>query len=65
MELKTYQKETLGTLGRFFRESRISGPKVAYETIVREPEQKARLSRYASDYRALEAVSYRLKLVTA
>ncbi len=56
MELKTYQKETLATLGRFFRDARVSGPKAAYETIVREPEQKARLSRYVSDYRALEAV---------
>lgn len=56
MELKTYQKETLATLKRFFRDARISGPKSAYETIVHEPEQKSRLSRYVSDYRSLEAV---------
>jgi len=56
MELKDYQKETLATLGRFFREARVSGPKAAYETIVREPDHKARLGRYAGDYRALEAV---------
>lgn len=56
MELKPYQKDTLGVLGRFFREARISGPKSAYETIVNEPEQKKRLGRYAGTYRALEAV---------
>jgi len=56
MRLKDYQQETLGTLGRFFREARISGPTAAYETIVREPDHKARLGRYAGDYRALDAV---------
>jgi type III restriction enzyme len=56
MELKTYQKDTLATLARFFRDARISGPKAAYETIVREPDHKARLGRYAGDYRSLDAV---------
>jgi type III restriction enzyme len=56
MELKDYQKETLATLARFFRDARVSGPKVAYETIVNEPDQKAQLGRYANTYRALEAV---------
>jgi type III restriction enzyme len=56
MELKRYQKDTLATLTRFFREARINGPKVAYEAIVREPDHKARLGRYAGDYRALDAV---------
>ncbi|MBR0827361.1 DEAD/DEAH box helicase family protein [Bradyrhizobium manausense] len=56
MELKDYQKETLASLARFFRAARVSGPKVAYETMVNEPAQKARLGRYASTYRPLEAV---------
>lgn len=56
MDLKEYQKDTLATLGRFFRDARVSGPKAAYETIVKEPEQKKRLGRYAGDYHALEAV---------
>jgi len=56
MELKDYQRETIETLDRFFRDARVSGPKAAYETIIREPEHKARLGRYAVDYRALEAV---------
>jgi type III restriction enzyme len=56
MELKDYQKETLAMLARFFRDARVGGPKVAYETIVNESAQKARLGRYAGAYRALEAV---------
>src|SRR5260370_31834517 len=56
MELKCYQKETLATLGRFLRDARVGGPKAAYESIVNEPAQKARLGRYAGAYRALEAV---------
>ncbi|WP_426613278.1 DEAD/DEAH box helicase [Bradyrhizobium sp. McL0616] len=56
MELKAYQKETLSTLSRFFRDARVVGPKAAYETIVNEPAQKARLGRYAGAYRPLEAV---------
>jgi type III restriction enzyme len=56
MKLKAYQEETLATLARFFREARIGGPKAAYESIVREPDHKARLGRYASEYRSLEAV---------
>ena len=56
MKLKYYQEGTLSTLSRFFHEAQINGPKLAYDTIVREPEQKARLGRYASEYRALDAV---------
>jgi type III restriction enzyme len=56
MKLKNYQQDTLGTLSRFFRNARISGPKVAYEAIVREPDHKARLGRYAGDYRPLDEV---------
>ncbi len=56
MELKDYQKETLATLARFFRDARVGGPKVAYESIVNEPAQKTRLGRYAEAYRALEAL---------
>jgi type III restriction enzyme len=56
MKLKCYQLETLDTLARFFRDARISGPKAAYEAIVREPGHKERLGHYASDYRALDAV---------
>ncbi|MEH2612696.1 DEAD/DEAH box helicase [Bradyrhizobium sp. AZCC 1693] len=56
MELKDYQKQTLSTLARFFRDARVSGPRLAYENIVNEPPQKARLGRYAGAYRALEAV---------
>ena len=56
MKLKDYQEATLAVLARFFRDTRIAGPKAAYETIVREPDQKARLGRYAGNYRALEAV---------
>ncbi|MCE9650298.1 MAG: DEAD/DEAH box helicase family protein [Parvibaculum sp.] len=56
MELKDYQKDTLATLGRFFREARVSGPAAAYKTIVDEPDHKARLGRFAGDYRSLDAV---------
>src|SRR5258708_19698999 len=56
MELKCYQKERLATLAGFFRDGRVGGPKAAYESIVNEPAQKARLGRYAGAYRALEAV---------
>jgi type III restriction enzyme len=56
MELKSYQKETLAALAHFLQEARVGGPKAAYEAIVNEPAQKARLGRYAGAYRALEAV---------
>jgi type III restriction enzyme len=56
MRLKDYQQDMHGTLGRFFRVARVSGPNAAYEAIVREPDHKARLGCYAGDYRALEAV---------
>lgn len=56
MELKSYQKDTLAALARFFRDTRIGGPEAAYEAIVRESEQKKRLGRYAGDYRPLDEV---------
>ena len=54
MKLKCYQQRSLSTLTRFFREARIHGPSAAYDAIVSEPDQKARLGRYAGEYRALE-----------
>lgn len=56
MELKRYQAETLATLRRFFEDARVAGPKHAYETIVREPEQAARLGKMGGDYRPLEGL---------
>lgn len=56
MKLKQYQSETLDILRRFFEESRIAGPKNAYETITREPEQAKRLGRYAGAYKPLEGL---------
>ena len=56
MELKPYQQETLAVLRRFLEEARIAGPAAAYERLVREPEQAARLGRYAGDYAPLEGL---------
>ncbi len=56
MELKPYQEETLAVLRRFLEEARLAGPAAAYERIVREPEQAARLGRYAGDYAPLEGL---------
>ena len=56
MKLKCYQQRSLSTLTRFFREARIHGPSAAYDAIVSEPDQKARLGRYAGEYRALEEI---------
>ena len=50
MQLKQYQTNTLAILRRFFEEARIAGPKAAYEVLVSEPEQVARLGRYAGTY---------------
>ena len=48
MELKEYQAQTLAVLRRFFEEARLAGPKNAYEAITRDPDQAARLGRYAA-----------------
>ncbi|MCY3956560.1 MAG: DEAD/DEAH box helicase family protein [Nitrospira sp.] len=54
MQLKEYQTDTLNTLRRFFEQARIAGPKAAYETITAEPEQAARIGRYAGAYVPLD-----------
>ncbi len=56
MNLKNYQSETLGTLRRYLESARIAGPKAAYEAIVKEPKQLARLGRYGGDYTPLEGL---------
>lgn len=53
MELKTYQKETLGTLRQFFEKARIEGAKAAYEAIVAEPATAKRLKGFVRAYKAL------------
>ena len=53
MQLKQYQTDTLAILRRFFEESRIAGPKAAYEVLVSQPAQVARLGRYADAYSPL------------
>ena len=53
MQLKQYQTDTLDTLRRFFEQARIAGPKAAYEAITTEPEQAARIGRYAGAYAPL------------
>jgi len=50
MQLKPYQTDTLDTLRRFFEHARLAGPKAAYEAITTEPEQAARVGRYAGTY---------------
>ena len=52
MQLKQYQVDTLSTLQRFFEDARLAGPKNAYETITREPENADRLGRYGGSYTA-------------
>ena len=53
MQLKQYQTHTLDTLRRFFEQARLAGPKAAYEAITTEPEQAARIWRYAGAYAPL------------
>ena len=53
MKLKQYQADTLAVLRRFFEEARVAGPKNAYETLTRKPEQAGRLGRYAGAYAPL------------
>ena len=54
MKLKRYQAETLSTLRRYFEETRVAGPKDAYEAITKETEQLNRLGRYVGPYVPLE-----------
>ena len=53
MQLKQYQTHTLDTLRRFFEQARLAGPKAAYEAIAVEPEQAARIGRFAGAYAPL------------
>jgi len=53
MQLKPYQTHTLNTLRRFFEQARLAGPRAAYEAITTEPEQAARVGRYAGTYEPL------------
>ena len=57
MKLKRYQTDTLAILRRYLEEARIVGPRNAYETITREPEQAGRLGRYAGSYAPLAKLS--------
>ena len=50
MQLKHYQENALAVLRRFFEEARMAGPKNAYESISKEPEQAERLGRYGGSY---------------
>lgn len=56
MKLKQYQTDTLAILRRFLEEARVAGPKNAYETVTKEPEQAKRLGRYRTDYTALDGL---------
>ncbi len=50
MQLKRYQIDTLSVLQRFLEDSRVAGPRNAYETITQEPELSDRLGRYGGSY---------------
>lgn len=56
MKLKQYQIDTLDTLRRFLETARVAGPKNAYETVTKQPEQLKRLGRYRTDYAALDGL---------
>ena len=56
MQLKQYQTETLSLLRRFLENARVVRAKHAYEAIVQEPEQAARLGRYAGTYAPLDGL---------
>ncbi|WP_114859728.1 DEAD/DEAH box helicase [Azospirillum brasilense] len=56
MDLKTYQRETLGALREFLEQARLEGPKAAYDAMVRRPELAGRLGRYGDQYRPLEGL---------
>ena len=50
MQLKRYQIDALATLRRFLEESRVAGPKNAYESITRDPELAGRLGGSGGNY---------------
>lgn len=56
MKLKDYQEASLATLGRFFEEARIIGPKAAYEALTAEPELAKRLKGYTAGYKPIRAL---------
>ena len=56
MQLKQYQTETLDLLRRFLEDARAVRAKHAYEAVVQEPEQAARLGRYAGTYTPLDGL---------
>ena len=56
MQLKQYQTETLDLLHRFLEDARVVRAKHSYEAIVQEPEQAARLGRYAGAYAPLDGL---------
>lgn len=56
MKLKQYQSDTLCILRRFLEESRLGGPRNAYEAVTKEPEQASRLGRYGGSYRTLKGL---------
>ena len=56
MKLKQYQTDTLAVLQRFLEEACVAGPKNAYDSITREPEQAKRLGRYRTDYTLLDGM---------
>jgi type III restriction enzyme len=56
MRLKDYQNTTLNVLRRFLETCRVAGPTAAYDAVINEPDQKARLGRYADRYRPLDGL---------
>ena len=50
MKLKTYQQQTIDTLSGFFKEARLRGPEVAFQTITSETDQARRLRGYGGRY---------------
>lgn len=54
MKLKQYQADTLDVLRHFLEETRVAGPKNAYDAITSVPAQAKRLGRYRGDYRPLD-----------
>lgn len=53
MKLKQYQIDSLSALRRFFEEARVAGPKGAYETITKKPQQAKRLGRFGGTFKPL------------
>ena len=56
MKLKQYQTDTLDILRCFLEEARVAGPKNAYDSVTKVPEQAKRLGRYRTDYTALDGL---------